>query len=216
MILPESSRLLIGTISSSRTDELLRDRGFDLLDEYLYIINEARLAPGLVVELATGTGRAAAVLARLGFTAMTGDITAEKRADAIRRVGPAFRDRISMILLNMECLPFRSQSLQSIVCLNTIHELKHPQICLSELQRVTHPDGTLVVGDFNNAGFRVMQEMHTILFGKDHSRGKLPIAELRNLISNSWSNIQTVETPLNVSFVCRGKTAPSDKKRKKE
>lgn len=216
MNLPESSRLLIDTIPSSRTDELLRARGFDLLAEYLHIINEARLTPGLIVELATGTGRAAAVLARLGFTAMTGDITAEKRADAVRRVGPAFRDRVSMILLNMECLPFPSQSLHSVVCLNTIHELKHPKICLSELQRVTHPDGTFVVGDFNDTGFRVMQEIHTMLFGRDHSRGKLSMTELWDVISDSWSSIQTIETPLNVSFVCRGKTAPSDKKRNKE
>jgi len=61
--IPSTSKNIIDPIPSSNTDGLLQERGFDLLQEYLHIITEGQLVPGLIVELATGTGRTSAILA---------------------------------------------------------------------------------------------------------------------------------------------------------
>ena len=191
--------------SFSNTDGLLRERGFDLLQEYLRIITEGQLVPGPIVELATGTGRTSAILARQGYEVITGDITPEKRADALRRISPAYGKQVSMMVFNMEKLPFRSRSIRTMISLNTIHELDHPGKCLSELVRVHDPDGILVVGDFNDTGFEVMDEVHKIVFGKPHSRGRLSMDSVRKELTDLYESVFTIETPLNISVVCRGK-----------
>jgi ubiquinone/menaquinone biosynthesis C-methylase UbiE len=144
-----ASRNLIDSIPSSNTDALLRERGFDLLYEYLQIINEARFPPGRIIELATGTGRTSAIFARQGFEVVTGDIRLAKRSEALRRISPAYESQVSMMVLNMEKLPFRDNSVPAVISLNTIHELEHPEQCLLEMLRIHDPAGVLVVGDFN-------------------------------------------------------------------
>ncbi|MEX1137976.1 MAG: class I SAM-dependent methyltransferase [Bacteroidota bacterium] len=198
-----ASRNLIDSIPSSNTDALLRERGFDLLHEYLQIINEVGFPSGRIVELATGTGRTSAILARQGFDVVTGDITQAKRSDALRRISPAYEKHVSMMVLNMERLPFRDSTVPAVISLNTIHELEHPEQCLSEMLRIHDPAGVLVVGDFNEAGFEVMDEVHQIVFGKQHSRGRLPMESVKERLADLYESVVTIETPLNVSVVCR-------------
>jgi len=197
---------IVNTVPSSRTDELLRERGYDLLDEYLTIIEKAHFdSSGPVLELATGTGRTAAILARCGFDVITGDITLGKRAEALTRIAPAYGNRVSMAALNMERLPFRDNSVTTIISLNTIHELDHPGACVQELIRVHDPRGVLVIGDYNETGFAVLQEIHRIVFGRDHSRGFLSIQDVEDELTRLYRTITKIETPLNVSYLCRGK-----------
>jgi ubiquinone/menaquinone biosynthesis C-methylase UbiE len=196
---------VIETIPFSSTDRLLRERRFDLLQEYLEVVNQAQLVPGVIVELATGTGRTAAILARLGFQVITGDITLEKRPEALQRITPDYYHQVSMIVLNMERLPFRDNSIRTIISLNTIHELDRPSSCITELVRVHHPEGKLIIGDFDETGFEVMQEVHRILFGRDHSRGHLSAEGLQVKLRTSYQSVAAIKTPLNVTFVCWGK-----------
>ncbi|MEX1275411.1 MAG: class I SAM-dependent methyltransferase [Bacteroidota bacterium] len=203
MNIQPASRNLIDSIPSSNTDALLRERGFDLLYEYLQIINEARFPPGRIIELATGTGRTSAIFARQGFEVVTGDITLTKRGEALRRISPESAKQVSMMVLNMERLPFRDHSVPAVISLNTIHELKHPDQCLSEIVRIHDPAGVLVVGDFNKLGFEVMDEVHQIVFGKRHSRGRLPMESVKEKLTDLYESVVTIETPLNISVVCR-------------
>jgi ubiquinone/menaquinone biosynthesis C-methylase UbiE len=199
---------VIETIPSSNTDRLLRERRFDLLGEYLQVVNEADLVPDVIVEMATGTGRTAAILARLGFRVITGDITLEKRSEALQRITPGYCQQVSMIVLNMERLPFRDNSIRNIISLNTVHELDRPHTCITELIRVHQPDGRLIIGDFNDTGFALMQEIHRIAYGRDHSRGHLSAESVQEMLSSSYESVRAIETPLNVSFLCAGKLPP--------
>jgi ubiquinone/menaquinone biosynthesis C-methylase UbiE len=197
---------LVNSIPSTRTDELLRAQGYDLLDEYDNIILKAGFDSSFpVLELATGTGRTAAILARHGFRVFTGDIVLEKKAEALSRITPGYYNRVSMIALDMERLPFRDNSVNSIISLNTVHELHHPEECFEELIRIHHPAGTLVVGDYNEEGFAVLQKIHSNLFGRDHSRGHLPIQALKTVLRREYRRITTIQTNLNNSFICTGK-----------
>jgi ubiquinone/menaquinone biosynthesis C-methylase UbiE len=198
-----ASQSLIDSIPSSNTDALLRERGFDLLLEYLQIINEAKFQPGRIVELATGTGRTSAILARQGFEVVTGDITLAKRSEALRRISSEYANRVSQTVLNMERLPFRDRSVPAVISLNTIHELEHPDQCLSEIIRIHDPAGVLVIGDFSEMGFEVMDEVHRIVFGKQHSRGRLSMESVKERLMDLYESVVLIETPLNVSVVCR-------------
>jgi len=197
---------LIASITSSKTDVLLRERGYDLLAEYLQIIRGACFEPDVpILELATGTGRTVALLARLGYKVTTGDLTDEKRSEAMNRITPAYAEKVSMIAADMERLPFADGSMRNIISLNTLHELDHPLACVQELVRVHHPEGTLVIGDFNETGFDVMQELHQLLYGHDHPRGTLPMQELEPILRDVYGTVDSLATELNATLICRRK-----------
>lgn len=199
-------RRLRDGIPMSPSEELLQSRGYDLVDEYLQIVQQALLRPhDCVLELTTGTGRMTAVLTCLGFHVITGDLTAEKHQQVFHRVSSEYRDRIQLVLLDMEELPFRSAAAGIITCVNTLHELEHPQRCLSELLRIHNPQGTLILGDFNETGFEVMQEVHRVIYGNDHPRGSLKITDAESVIRQTYSSVATVVTPLNITYIASRK-----------
>jgi ubiquinone/menaquinone biosynthesis C-methylase UbiE len=207
---PVSIEFIVDSIPASRSDELLRSWGYDLVAEYVQILQEANLdATPLILDLATGSGRMSAVLTRLGFSVVTGDISDEKHASVLDRVTPAFSDRVEHLIFNMKMLPFPSDHFKNIVCLNTLHELDEPRVCVSELIRVHDPRGTLVLGDFNELGFEVMQRLHRAVYGNDHPQGFLKMAELRSVLQESYDVIHDVVTPLNISYIAAHKKTPA-------
>ena len=199
---PVSIDFIIDSIPPSKSDEVLRSWGYDLITEYVQIIQDAHLdRASPLLELATGSGRMAAVLSRLGFGIVTGDISLQKHADALGRLTEAFSDRANHLLLNMKSLPFPDGGIRNIICLDTVHELEEPGLCVSELIRVHDPEGTLVLGDFNERGFEVMQRLHRAVYGNDHPKGFLKMAETKSILQKSYDVIRDVVTPLNITYI---------------
>jgi ubiquinone/menaquinone biosynthesis C-methylase UbiE len=205
---PVSIEFIVDSIPPSKSDEVLRRWGYDLIAEYVQILQEAHFdCASPLLELATGSGRMAAVLSRLGFVVVTGDISHEKHADALGRLTEAFSDRANHLLLNMQSLPVPDGGIRNIVCLDTVHELEKPDLCLSELIRVHDPEGTIVLGDFNELGFEVMQRLHRTVYGNDHPRGFLKMAEMKSILQKSYDVIHEVVTPLNISYIATHKSS---------
>jgi len=197
---------IVFSISPSLSDILLRAWGFDLRAEYLDVISAAPLdAGGNVLELATGTGRMAAILARCGFRVTSGDRDHEKLSEAIARIGSAHSQNVRFLRLDMECLPFPSGSIDTIVCMNTLHELSRPRVALDEILRVHSGQGPLVLGDFNETGFDAMQRLHRLVHHKDHPRGAMPMHDARTRLEEAYSGILEKATPLNTSIIATGR-----------
>ena len=197
---------LTTSIPPSQSDDLLRTWGYDLVGEYAHVVGEAALVPGSeVLELTTGTGRMTAVLTRLGLKVRSGDVSNEKSEQVWQRVLPRFSSNVELVLLDMQALPFRSGSVQTITCMNTLHELANPGVCLEEILRVHDRSGVLVLGDFNDTGFKTMQCLHRTLRGNDHPRGVMKVSEAESRIRNHYTNVKIVLTPLNISLIASGK-----------
>lgn len=193
---------IVDSIPSSQSDDLLRQWGHDLTGEYVEVLLKAGLEkPRTILELATGTGRMSAALTRLGHGVITGDITQERRADAMQRITQAYLPQVVFMELDMERLPFADHSVDAIVCMNTLHELEHPRECLREVNRVHSKKGQLVVGDFNHLGFEMMQRLHQELYKNDHLTGSLTMAEAKPMLQQFYPKLLEIQTSLNVSFV---------------
>ncbi len=200
------SGLKYAPISLSESDELLKTWGYDLVEEYFSVAREASVDPGLsVLEVATGTGRMTAVLTRLGCNVTTGDVTQEEAQQLWRRVTPAYAPQVKIMLLDLEKLPFKTGSVRTIFCMNTLHELADPQTCLWEILRIHDRSGTVVVGDFNETGFTVMQNVHQSIYRNDHPLGLMKVTEAEPILRGLYSDVRVVLTPLNISFVATGK-----------
>jgi ubiquinone/menaquinone biosynthesis C-methylase UbiE len=197
-----SQQRLRNSIPPLASDTLLGSWGYSLIDEYVLVMQETLLPPGSnILELATGSGRMTAVLTRLGYGVLTGDESDERQSQAWQRVTPEYAAMVKMSLLDMEFLPFHDASIDTIVCVNTLHELQHPHKCLSELLRIHDPNGTLILGDFNETGFDVMQRLHQATDRSNHPRGTMGINDVEPMIKRTYSEVRTVVTPLNIIYI---------------
>lgn len=196
---------LLKEIIPSQSDKILHQLGFDLVREYFHIAQQISPAGSPVLELATGTGRMSAVLASLYSSVITGDISLSDLPRTLSRIPSQYSQRVSFLQLDMEQLPFRTGSIQSTFCLNTLHETEDPLSCLQEMVRIVHHNGHLVVGDFNRTGFDVMQKIHQTVYHNDHSEGTISNEEIKEILVRSFETIRTIITPLNITFVATQK-----------
>ena len=150
-----------------------------------------------VVELATGTGRMTAVLAHLGYRVISGDRTQERRERVMERLA-SHQPRVTLVGLEMGQLPFRSASLMSVTCVNTLHEVDGPGPVLQELLRVRHARGRLLIADFNERGFDVMERLEREVYRRDHPRRSMPMADVERVLHEAGARFRRFETGLNV------------------
>jgi len=193
------------SIPKSESDLLLFDWGYDLMEEYFRMISAANFPPNsLILDVATGTGRAASTLTRLGHSVITGDYNLDSKIESERRITEAYLDKVKYIRLNLEKIPFADSTVDNIVCINTMHELNNPLLCLSEIIRVHSPKGKLLMADFNSEGFDVMDKLHTVRKGELHPRGKISSGEIKNILVDNYSDIKEINTKLNRGFIAGG------------
>jgi ubiquinone/menaquinone biosynthesis C-methylase UbiE len=89
--------------------------------------------------------------------------------------------------------------------MNTMHEVIAPRHCLQEMIRVLHPEGRLIVGDFNPTGFDMMQKIHHIVYHNDHTTGSMSMQEVETIIRLSFTEVRIQPTPLNITVFASGK-----------
>ena len=71
--------------------------------------------------------------------------------------------------------------------------------------RALHPEGRLIVGDFNQTGFDQMQKVHQIIYHNDHTTGSMSMQEVEQNIRSSFKEVQIQSTPLNITIFACGK-----------
>ncbi len=192
-------------IPQSQSDLLLRTWGYDLVREYFSVAQQLPQSSAPVVELATGTGRMSAVLSCIFTSIISGDISFGDLPRVLQRIPKPNIGRVHFVQLNMENLPFRSDSIPTLVCMNTLHEVSNPYLCLLEMIRVARPDGSLVIGDFNRTGFDAMQKIHQTAYHNDHHEGLITLDEIERILSLSFHTVRSFPTPLNVTYVASDK-----------
>lgn len=185
------------SIGRTPVDEVLGELGYELTSEVRHILERSSLGHGKpVLELATGTGRTIAVLTRLGHRVWTGDVSSADLQAAQARIGASYLPAVRFLRLRMEQLPFGDRSVPSVVSSTTIHELEQPVPCVAEMARVLAPGGTLVIADFNEAGFTALQYVHERLKRRDHSRGSLPMRNVQAMLQARGLAVREIQTPL--------------------
>lgn len=196
----------IYNIPKSENDIIIESLGYNLLEEYIQMLSAADFTlDNFILDIATGTGRAVSVLSRMGYAIITGDYNNELRSESKKRITTKYLENINYIQLNLENIPFPNNSINNIVCLNTLHELENPEICLEEIRRIYSGKGKLLIADFNTTGFDIMDKVHLHRYGKIHTRGEINNDELCRFLKNNFSQIKEINTKLNTGFIVNGK-----------
>ena len=192
---------VLNSIPNSESDKILIEWGYNLPLEYLKIINFVKMNKEIpVLDLATGSGRISSILSRVGYRVFTGDNTNDKIEQAKTRISEAYLNKVVFMIVNMEILPFRDNLFDNLVCLNTFHEVSDPYLCLNEIIRVYSGKGKLVITDFNEKGFDIMQKLHETRYGNNHSRGFITMNEVKSILNSNFQIVEEFHTDLNITY----------------
>jgi SAM-dependent methyltransferase len=197
-----------GVKRKKSTDEYLAQMGYSLFDEYERAVSFASIPEQeRILDAGTGSARMTRVLMNKGYQIISGDIEGEKLAEAARYSAPSSEtQKTHWVQLDLYQLCFRDHLFDHIVCANLFHELQDPVSVLRELLRVFSGRGKMILLDFTDQGFSIIDEVHRLRHGKEHSIER-PISsnEIRGVLEDRTLHIQTLDLPLNWVYVAEGK-----------
>ena len=182
----------------SESDKLINSKGYDLHKEYERIIELAQFeSKATIYDFACGSGRGASILLGNGFQVKAFDFNETQFIKAKQRLTNEQLKRIEFIKMDLENIEYEDNSIDNIVCLNTIHEVENPIRIINEIFRVYSGKGKLVVCDFNKVGFDLMDIVHEIIYNDNHNLGKMNQNQFEEFLTNKKISYKAFETELN-------------------
>ncbi len=141
--------------------ELYKSYGYDVVKERRFILNTAEPLSGRILEAGTGRGHFTLEIAKKGYTLVTYDIDAEMQRIAKMKVFYAgLNDKVNFFIEEKEKLSFKDKSFDVIFCVNTLHHIEKPDIVFNEFLRILDDNGRIVLSDFTNKAFKILDRIH--------------------------------------------------------
>jgi 2-polyprenyl-3-methyl-5-hydroxy-6-metoxy-1,4-benzoquinol methylase len=135
-----------------------------------FVMDTAEPLPGKVLDIGSGQGYTAVELALRGAEVTSVDMSEEMlRTAYLHALDRGVADRIEFHLTDGGDLPFEEGSFEVVTMVNVLHHLDNPDAVLPEIARVLMPGGRLIVSDFTDRGFDILEEIHREE-GHDHDR----------------------------------------------
>ena len=151
------------------------ERGHDRLAAAAFAAEGAGEGPGLALDVGTGKGLLAMALARRGFDVVSVDpdpAELEVAAALAREAGLA--GRITFERADATNLPHAAGRFDAVATLDALHHLPAGGRVLGEMARVLRPGGRLVLAEFTEEGFALVERVHAEE-GRHHGRGDLTL-----------------------------------------
>ncbi|GEM_PF-246703 len=140
--------------------------GMDRSAAYRFIIDRLEPAEGTLLEIGTGRGITASLLAKEFRSVTTVDISdSDIKTALLNAAYEKVLDRTSYCICDAAKLPFRDNEFEHSISINGFHHFKNPLSVISEMIRVTKK--RIVVADFSESGFKIVRKEHE-LEGKTH------------------------------------------------
>lgn len=142
-------------------DELFLRHGLDRASSTSFVIDTAEPLEERVLDIGTGKGLAAVELARRGARVTTVDLSEnDLRAAYLLASSAGVEDRIEFHHADARTLPFGDDSFRLVTMINVVHHLEDAPAVLAEIARVLAPGGRLVMSDFTDRGFEILEGIH--------------------------------------------------------
>ena len=116
--------------------------------EKLYALIRPVVKDKTVLELATGTGWIAKHIAGAAHLVEATDASPEMIAEARKSHAPA---KLHFSVQDMFHLPYADKTFDTVIVINALHIVPHPEKALHEMRRVLKDDGVLIAPTFTHA-----------------------------------------------------------------
>lgn len=175
-------------ISESIAD-MLRERETIMAREYSEALAFAGFGAGdRVLDVATGSGRMLQQLVAVGCSVVSGDISQSALDAARERLGEQAASA-ELLLLDARNLPFEAASFSAITMANAVHEMRDAAAVFGELARVIDRPGKLLVVEFNDRGFELMEAHHKASEKGPHSRGEMSTEQIDEKLAHLFPEV---------------------------
>ncbi len=138
-----------------------KEFGYDNIYERNFIIDISEPLKEPILEIGTGKGYLSVELAKRGYEITTIDILAEDQNMAkmnIEHLG--LKNKVRFLIADAGCMPFEDQSFNVLFSVNSLHHFEDSEHILYEFLRVVKEDGKIVLSDFNDSGFALIDKVH--------------------------------------------------------
>jgi ubiquinone/menaquinone biosynthesis C-methylase UbiE len=145
-----------------------RGFGYDLEKERDFILGKSLPIAGSILEIGTGKGHFALSLAKRGFYFTSIDISIQEQEIAklnLRYFG--LERQVDLRTEDARHLGFPDKSFNAILSVNAFHHIQNPSQVLNEIARLLKPPGKIVLSDFTEKGFDIINRCHA-KEGKTH------------------------------------------------
>jgi ubiquinone/menaquinone biosynthesis C-methylase UbiE len=170
-------------------------------------------APGptdRALDLATGSGLLALILAQTARQVTGSDVTSQMLDKARARTRAAGQGNVSFVEAEASNLPFTAGAFDLVTCRMALHHFPEPRKAFAEAYRVLAPGGRLViadvVGDYEHGQDRALREHLEKLFDPSHilvyTRTELD-AMLREAGFETVRQAEPAVTPLQLELILK-------------
>ncbi|MDD5217160.1 MAG: class I SAM-dependent methyltransferase [Candidatus Omnitrophica bacterium] len=143
-----------------------------------------------ILEAGTGKGYFALALARKGYRFISFDLSGEMQKIAELHLHHYGLGHLAhFIVENGETLSFKNGSFGTVFSINMLHHLENPLRVMDELLRVLVSGGKLILCDFNDKGFAMMNEIHA-REGTVHDEGKIRLPAVEDYLQSRGFKLQ--------------------------
>lgn len=179
---------------------VLRERGYDVAAQRARVVECARPVAGRVLDVGTGPGQLAILLAKEGARVTTLEFEGERIEVARRNAAEAgVGDRIRFLQGDAARLPFPDGAFDLVASANLIHHMREPGSAAREMVRVCRREGRVVVADVTEAGLALLAEVHAE-FGGRHETGPMTLSEAMAALPSGGLAVERWEEGLLLLF----------------
>ncbi len=174
--------------------KLYQSFGYDVEKERDFILVQAKPLYGKILEAGTGKGNFALALAKAGYCFVTFDIsTAEQRFAKLNIAHFGFQKQVDFRIENGERTSFSDGSFDTVFSVNVLHHLRNPYQVLDELIRLLSQNGKLILADFTEEGFKIMDKIHA-LEGNAHEVGKVKLTDAEAYLGKKCFLVRSIQS----------------------
>lgn len=159
---------------------LFKKYGYDISKARNFVLAKAMPIQGRLLEVGTGKGHMAVVLARNGLKLISIDL--DKKAQSVAKLSlktMKLDKNVLLKMMNAEKLIYPDNYFNFVISVNFIHHADHPGKCIREMVRVTKEK--LVIADINEKGQRIMEKVHA-LDGHRHAASKMSMSGVKDYL----------------------------------
>jgi len=169
--------------------KLFKKYGYDIPKARNFILAKAKLSKGRMLEVGTGKGHLAIVLAKKGFKFTSIDLDRRAQRAAKISLSRLVLEKLAVLtIMDAEKLRFPDNYFDSVISVNFIHHARNPAKCIKEMVRVAREK--LVIADLNKRGERIMEKVHA-LDGHSHAASKMSLNLAKTLLKKLGMSVKT-------------------------
>jgi len=173
---------------------LYKSFGYDIEAERKFLLDKAEPLYGDILEVGTGKGYLAIILAKEGHNFISLDICEEEQEFArlnLRHLG--LEERVDFKIGNAENLSFADKSFDIIISSHLIHHLNSPFIVMNEFARVISYEGKIILSDFSKEGLGIVDKVHQSE-GKRHHASPIGLKDIEKYFQQKGFNAESYQS----------------------